>query len=94
MGSMCPTDGQTDGQGLCAMDGWARHPGNWSLEGGWCLPQVLGVSPDAHTGPLLRRGECGRGVPWCFPTDSGFWLVLVLCPLITSCPVNTDTVGL
>lgn len=43
---------------------------------------------------LLGRGECGRGVPWCFPTDSGFWLVLVLGPLMTACPVNTDPVGL
>lgn len=43
---------------------------------------------------LLRCGECGPGVPWCFPTDSGFWLVLVLGLLMTSCPVNTDPVGL
>lgn len=27
---------------------------------------------------LLGYGECGRGVPWCFPTDTEFWLVLVL----------------
>lgn len=27
---------------------------------------------------LLGCGECGRGVPWCFPTDTEFWLALVL----------------
>lgn len=27
---------------------------------------------------LLGCGECGRGVPRCFPTDTELWLVLVL----------------
>lgn len=60
-------DGRTNGQGLCATDGWAGYPGNWSLEDGWCLPRVLGVSPDVHTGLATRTWGVWSGCPLVLP---------------------------